>query len=353
MPGSQSPSRPKGNESPDAAAFPFDALLADMVANLLRFKQAQAGALLTGKFSRPLDQWSSSNILEFLALLRNATGDDYMGLGRTTAPIGSSDFIIDLGSRCLTLRDSIQQAFRFSSMVTDALAFSLTENGDSAEIVIRRTNRNHKPSDVLVDWHMIVWHKFPQRLIGSAIVLDRADFDHPLETKYLHYAGMFNTECSFNNDDCRLVFARYYLDQRVILRPDDAKDIKVATSAYFSRPPGLAISWKQKVSNVLRTEFMTGHKPSTLDRLAEQYDISPQTLRRKLNDEGTSYRALKGSARIEAALNVLARDGSTIEEASRAAGFSDPAALNRAMNATRGFGAKKLRQQARDWMRRA
>lgn len=340
------------SKADDDAALPFDPLLAYLVTKLVSFKAEFARDLLTGKLARPLEQWSSSNVLDFLDLLRAATNDDYMGLGKASCPLGSSAFIIDLGSRCLTLRDAIQQAFRYSALVTDALRFSLEENEDKATITIRRPDRNHKPSAVLIDWHMIVWHKFPQRLIGSAIALDRADFDHPLETQYLHYAGMFNAECSFNNDVCRLIFARQYLDNRVVLRPSDARDIKVATSDYFSRPPGLSVTWKQKVGNVLRTEIMMGQKPSSLDKLANQYGISAQTLRRKLQQEGVTYRALKVSARVEAALNVLASSSAKIGEASQAAGFADPAALNRAVKASRGHGAKMLRDQARDWAKR-
>jgi len=335
------------------APLPFDAMLADIVSRIVHQGQRQLATLLTGKLARPLEQWSSSDILGFLDLVRAATNDDYMGLGSAPCPLGATDFIIDLGSRCATLRDAIQQAFRFTAMVTDALDFSLGESEDRATISIRRKDNGHRTSDVLIDWHMIVWHKFPQRLIGSAIMLDRAEFDHSLETKYLHYAGMFNTECSFNNDACRLVFASHYLDHRVVLRPDDARQIRVATSDYFSRPPGLAVTWKHKVSNVLRTEIMAGHRPPSLESLAEQYGTSPQTLRRRLQQEGASYRELKASARLEAALNVLSREGGTIERASRAAGFSDPAALNRAIKASKGHGAKTLREKARQWARRS
>jgi AraC-like DNA-binding protein len=196
---------------------------------------------------------------------------------------------------------------------------------------------------------MIVWHKLPQWLIGAEIWLDRTEFDHPLDTSYSAYTAMFGGECVFNSDACRLVFARSYLDRRVIRRPSQGDQLKATTPGYFARPAFVAKSWRQLIRNVLRAEITGGNPPSTIEKLADEFGMSAQTLRRRLKAEGASYRTLKAEARLEIARNVLADETATLSEASIAAGFAESNALTRALRARKGLTSQDLRDQVLRW----
>lgn len=338
-------------------AMTLEPLLAHIVTRLFAEIGPAADRVRTGSLARPIERWSGADMPLFLDRLRKETGDDYMGLGASPCAPGASAFIIDLTSRCSTLRDAITESFRFSAMVTQALDFRLVERDDSAIIEIRRApasgGSTGAVADLLVDWQMITWHKLPQRLIGSQIWLDRIEFDHGLDAPYAAYSAMFGPDCLFNGDACRLGFARATLDRRVVLRPQDARLLTSTASDIFARPRGLATNWKQTLAARLHADIASGHPPSSIDDLAAEFHVSSQTLRRRLRAEGISYRDLKAAARLEAARDALARQGATVQEASFAAGFADPGGLGRALRATCGPSPRELRDQLSAWVKGA
>jgi AraC-like DNA-binding protein len=327
----------------------LDVLLVSIVEKLLDELGDVARGERAGAFAAAVGDWRSRNVLDFIDQLRRRTGDDYMGLGASRCALGASDFVIELGTRCETLRDAVGMGFRFMKVATDAIGFELTEAGDLATITIREAPSARDPGHVLADWAMIVWHKLPQWLIGAEIWLDRTEFDHPLDTSYSAYTSMFGGECVFNSDACRLVFARSYLDRRVIRRPTQGDQLKATTPGYFARPAFVAKSWRQLIRNLLRAEITGGHPPSTIEKLADDFGMSAQTLRRRLKAEGASYRSLKAQARLEIARNVLADETATLSEASIAAGFAESNALTRALRARKGLTSQDLRDEVLRW----
>jgi AraC-like DNA-binding protein len=336
----------KGGDDPLTA---IDPMLVRLVGKLIDALGETAGQERVGNFAKPVETWSGRDVMDFVERLRQRTGDDYWGLGAGPCAYGVSDFVIELGARCATLRDAIVMGFRFMAMTTQAMSFRLVEEGDRATIEIRQAPSPRDPEQALSDWTMIVWHKLPQWLIGAEIWLDHTEFEHGLDAAYSAYVTMFGGDCAFNADACRLSFARTYLDRRVVMTPAQAELLKYSTPGYFARPAGLSTTWKQLVSNRLRVEIAAGEPASSLDDFADEFGISGQTLRRRLGAEGTSYRALKAEARREVALDVLADDKVTLSEASIAAGFAEPNALTRALKTRLGVSAKDLREQVRSW----
>jgi AraC-like DNA-binding protein len=272
-----------------------------------------------------------------------------MGIGSSRCALGAGDFVMDLGSRCSTLREALTLCFRFMEMATDALRFQLHEDGNRAVVEVVEQPSPRDPHHLLADWNMIVWHKLSQWLTGMEIWLDRTEFVHELDAPYSSYAEMFGTNCVFNSPVSRLVFKRSYLEHRVIRTPTEAEWLIAKAPGYFSRPVGLAKPWKRQISELFRDDIKKGRRLSTIEDLAERFGVSSQTLRRRLREEGISYRALKAETRREVVLDVLADPKATIGEASIAAGFAETNALNRALKSTKGFSSRELREQVMRW----
>jgi AraC-like DNA-binding protein len=339
----------RDGEKVTATILPIDPMLVRLVRKLVDATGETARQARAGDLARRIEAWNGREVLDFVAELRRLTDDEFMGLGASPCALGMSDFVIELGSRCATLREAIVMGFRLMEMVTKAVDFRLVEDGEKAVIEIREAPSARDPEHALADWCMIVWHKLPQWLIGAEIWLDRTEFDHALDAGYTAYTGMFGGDCVFNSDACRLVFARSYLDRRIIMTPDEAEILKSSTPGYFAKPAGLSTTWKQLISNRLRVDMAAGDPPSTLDDLAEEFGVSGQTLRRRLVAEGSSYRALKAEARRQVALDVLGDERITLSEVSIAAGFAEPNALTRALRSRLGLSASDLREQVRRW----
>jgi AraC-like DNA-binding protein len=327
----------------------IDSMLVRLLEKLIDAVGEAASQARTGRFAAPLAEWEGRDVLDFLDRLRAAAGDDYMGVGSAPCPLGMADFIIELASRCETLREAIDSGFRLLGMVTSALSFRLVEEGAQAVIEIRQAPSLRDPDHVLADWSMIVWHKMSQWLIGAEVWLDRTEFDHALDAPYSAYAAMFGANCVFNADASRLVFASAYLDRRVIRTSSEGERLKRETPGDLTRQVSVARTWKQLIISLLRSEIARGAPPSTIEDVAAEFGVSSQTLRRRLAAEGECFRSLKAEARFEIALDVLAAQEGGVGEASLAAGFADPNALTRALKRSRGISAQQLREQARAW----
>jgi AraC-like DNA-binding protein len=67
-----------------------------------------------------------------------------------------------------------------------------------------------------------------------------------------------------------------------------------------------------------------------LSAAANRLHMSPRTLQRRLAEEGTSYRQVLDTLRLEVTIGQLDQKGASIEEIAYLAGFSDPSAFYRA-----------------------
>lgn len=330
-------------------ALPIEPMVHRLVVKLLQARGDLLDKGRTGSLAGPVEDWQDYDVDNFVDRLRRATADEFMGLGASPCPVGTLDFVIELGTRCSTLKDAVEMGFRVMGLLTTALRFRLIESGEFAIIDIAEQMSDRDPEHALADWAMIVWHKVLQWLIGAEVWLDRTEFDHALDGPYSAYAKMFGSDCIFNSTCCRLVFSRTYLNRRIVRTPDQARRLVAGKLGDFGNRSELFRTWKQQVRDILRADIAAGNAPSTIEKLADDFAMSSQTLRRRLKAEGASYRGLKAEARREVAIDVLADRNSTISQASFAAGFAEATGLGRALKASRGLNSGELREQVSRW----
>jgi AraC-like DNA-binding protein len=81
---------------------------------------------------------------------------------------------------------------------------------------------------------------------------------------------------------------------------------------------------RRGITAVVRSKLFreSGRFPSLPD-VAAELDVHPRTLRRRLADEGTSFRALLNEARSTLAVDLLCNVGLTVEEVSKRLGYTD------------------------------
>ncbi len=104
---------------------------------------------------------------------------------------------------------------------------------------------------------------------------------------------------------------------------------------HYARHPNLimltqshaASGWAGKVYGILRKRI---DQPPELDKVAADLDLHPQTLRRRLDTEGTSFSEIKAFMRRDYALHLLGKQGLSIEEIAYRTGFSESSAFIRA-----------------------
>ena len=80
-----------------------------------------------------------------------------------------------------------------------------------------------------------------------------------------------------------------------------------------------------------------------MEDIAEEYHISSQTLRRRLDEEGGSFRAIKEKIRRNAVMQWLRDPDIPISEIARMTGFAEANGLSRAVKAWIGESPSEFR----------
>jgi AraC-like DNA-binding protein len=109
---------------------------------------------------------------------------------------------------------------------------------------------------------------------------------------------------------------------------------------------------RRGITAVVRSKLFrgTGVFPS-LPEVAAELDVHPRTLRRRLAEEGTSFRALLNEARSTLSLDLLCNVGLTVEQVSKRLGYTDISTFSHAFKRWHGappsvFSARARRRYA-------
>jgi len=87
----------------------------------------------------------------------------------------------------------------------------------------------------------------------------------------------------------------------------------------------------------------SGNSKLTISQVADALQLSVRTLRRRLSEDGTSFRELCERARVQAAQHLLNDRGMTVTAAAKRLGFSDARAFRRAFKRWVGQAPGKMR----------
>lgn len=98
----------------------------------------------------------------------------------------------------------------------------------------------------------------------------------------------------------------------------------------------------ERIRRILR-HHLTQEAPS-LGEIGKQLAMTPQTLRRRLNDEGQGFRAIKDDLRRDAAIEYLAFPDLTLQDVASRVGFSEASTFHRAFKAWTGVAPGEYRR---------
>lgn len=175
---------------------------------------------------------------------------------------------------------------------------------------------------------LVVAHRFSGWLIRRRIPLRRVELAYPAPAHALEYDLLFGAPCVFDAPTTALVFDSALLAEPVL--QDEA-----GIAAFLRRAPHDVLARIDYGSTTAaRVRRLVGQSfPGSLPaeaRVAERLSVSPQTLRRQLAAEGTSFQHIRDQMRRDHAIAALAQGRTPIERISEQLGFSEPSAFHRA-----------------------
>ncbi|MEP5762969.1 MAG: AraC family transcriptional regulator [Halieaceae bacterium] len=257
-----------------------------------------------------------------------AMGDEGLGYGQQAMPIGSWSMMCYAVINCENLGKALARYCRFFGLFQHVMAPQLVIEDELAIVRLAGAGSSAEIDEYAGELALFNCHRFLSWLSQELLPVQAFNFIHSAPEHAREYRPMFSgNPVFFDQAHTEMILNRALLERPVTQNEQSLER--------FLRHPVLAMltqqydqaSWTARVKQLLRKDLE--HMPE-LDTVAGMLDVHPQTLRRRLGKEGTSFSELKGQVRRDIALHYLGKRGLSIEEISHRAGFSESSAFIRA-----------------------
>jgi AraC-like DNA-binding protein len=274
-------------------------------------------------------------------------GDEFCGFSASPCRSGTLPFILQDIIHEETLGSALERTFRFYHLVSQDITFDLHVNEDIAIFSLSLARPDLDRFKYLSEWWLMMWPTVSSWLIGEEIPILCSSFSHAPSVSPDEYADVFKGPCRFLQPEYQVIFSSEYLRRRIIRTLDDverffAPELQIDLVSI----PGVQRTWKALLKTKMQKCLVKNEVLLSIEDLASEFNMSSQTLRRRLDHEGISFRILKEEVRREAILKWLAEPDIPIGEISLRAGFAERNGLVRAVRSWVGMSPKQFRCHA-------
>jgi AraC-like DNA-binding protein len=290
--------------------------------------------------------------------------DEFFGLDARRMKVGSFALLCHAAAGQDSVGRALRLALRGFGLIFDDIAATLTVAGATAKVAIdNRIGRRGGSSGLAApasgahadaddarrfadETLLVMIHGLLCWLAGRRVPLLRLDWGHPQPAHADEYRRMFAAELHFDCPATAIVF-----DARVLTGVLSASG--GALKAFLREAPQ-SVFLKQvaqggcgeRVRQALRSALARGDELPGVDALARALGLSPATLRRRLDGEGTSWQQIKDGLRRDLALRHLADPALGLEAVAHRLGFDDAGSFHRVFRRWTGLSPGAWRRAA-------
>ena len=273
------------------------------------------------------------------------------GFGLLSEPMrpGAFEFLCRAMLGAADLAEALQRAVRFLAMVLPDLAVTIARFEQRAELRILETRplglgRDDPARVFAFEWLLRLLHGLSCWLVGRGLALDAVRFPYERPAHADDYALVYTEHSAFGGEVLFAQFRANLLD--LPLRRDET-----ALTAFLDGAPGkISMLYRRDREAVFRVrDLLRDALPQSLslEEIAERLHMSPRTLHRRLEDEGSGFRAIKDAIRRDIALSRLTKTNQPIATLASDLGYADTSAFYRAFVGWTGLSPEQFRRRLR------
>ena len=226
-----------------------------------------------------------------------------------------------------------------------SMGLELVTCGDSATIHLRCYEGPRDPDHFLVEFLSVVWHRFPCWAIDEYIPVQSATFRHAEPDHSWMYEELLQCPVSFGQTGNGFSFSKKFLARPIRRNASELEAWLRNSPADLLYLPGRDTSVATHIRRQLEQSLHDIRRFPAFDNICESLHMSPQVVRRRLAEEGTSYQKLKDAVRSAVVTELLSKPELPIGDIAERAGFTEPAALSRAFRKWTGLTPAQYREQ--------
>ena len=291
----------------------------------------------------PLARVTQAQYAALVLLLTRTLRDEMWGLGERPVPPGSFATGCRLLIRCETLGEALRTGARYAHQVLPGFAPRLQVNGSVAELRIApgrpatEALAYAQRSFLFFAFGVACW------LVARRIPLLEVVYCQGADPQRSDASRLFQAPVRLGRHWTGLRFKARWLDLPVVQSQESLRD-------FLRKVPGdLLIKYRDQASLTERIRRQLRRhlheKLPSLERVSASLDMTPQTLRRRLQQEGQGYQAIKDSLRRDLAVEYLSRPDLTLIDIAERLGYSEASTFHRAFKAWTGLAPGAYRER--------
>lgn len=274
----------------------------------------------------PLARISQGQYAHLICVLRRELRDELWGLLDRPLPPGSFGLCMRQLVRCTTLGEALRDGFSFYHLLLCDFVPRLSVRGGVAlvQFVLRR------PADVRLDYAV---KAFMLLTFGTASWLGARRIpllgvDYTAGQTSTDTSRVYQVPIRYGQPHVGLSFEARWLDLPVVQSPQSLREFLAGSPANLIVRYRDASSLTERIRRLLRKR-LGGELPS-LEEVGDALAVTPQTLRRRLRDEGRGFQQIKDELRRDAAIEHLLQTQLPLLEIANRVGFSEASTFHRA-----------------------
>ncbi|MFK7978263.1 MAG: AraC family transcriptional regulator ligand-binding domain-containing protein [Halioglobus sp.] len=242
---------------------------------------------------------------------------------------------------CASLREFAKMLERYSVLVLPMVQFSTHETAEHFIVEERAFSRYPELNQLIFEATISFASKVTHLLLGRNVVVDKVmcQFEAPENESLLR--NSINAKVSFGADQNRIYIQRAFVDLPLVTaNPTDARVTKEECEKALIRSQ----QTQTLVASVLgHLRYYLDASPSSAD-VATKLNMTDRTFRRKLSQEGSSYRELLQSVRKEMAVYYLEHTQLQIAQIAQKLGYAETSNFRAAFKQWTGDSPRQWRQ---------
>ncbi|MHC8304802.1 AraC family transcriptional regulator [Pseudomonas sp. PB3P13] len=240
-----------------------------------------------------------------------------------------------------TLGEGLEVPLRLPALLGTYFDIRLEHDEGTAYLIIENCRAPESLEHCLSEICLSAFKSMMEDMLYEEIKLSTVHLAYSAsdEVKEAYRVG-FGTDVAFEQQQTKMSFPAVLLSRK--LRLSDTLCHENVLEHCYSQNRELAANreWLERLRGLISTNLL--HPPS-LNELGHMMHCSPRTLRRQMQLQNTSYRALLDELRFLKAKELLRNSDMNIESIAENLGFSDGAGLRRAFRRWSGHSPKIFR----------
>jgi AraC-like DNA-binding protein len=260
--------------------------------------------------------------------ITNLMQDEMIGYFEQAMPLGTFSICCRSLIHSTTVGTALERYCQFYQIVNRGLLPKVDTHKDGVSVILTPQSSSFVYDRYAYEACLYYIHRLLNWLSNSFIQPVQANFAYAYPEHAAQYRPLFlGTAVIFDSDRTELIFSAAAMNLPVVQDQQSLSKL-LQNPAYEMAIQGYETShWSSRVSKLIQRNLKD---IPTLESLAQTLSVHPQTLRRRLKVEGSSFQRIKNNARRDYAIYKLSRTQESMDDIAIKTGFSEISTFFRA-----------------------